>query len=105
MGGKQSIPKNILSNIVKNIQQTSLPNIKETNTFANLTNKNIIENPSVIERFADKDDSSKIMKIFGYLLLMLIIIIVLIMSYCNNDVDLSSTSSGVFQKPAKQGFF
>ncbi len=58
---------------------------------------------NIIEKFSD--DSTKNMKIFGYLLLMLIIIIVLIISYCDNDVDLSSTSSGIFQKPAKQGFF
>ncbi len=55
------------------------------------------------ERFANSENKNK--KIFGYLLIMLIIIIVLIMSYCNNTTDLSSTSSGVFQKPEHRGFF
>ena len=53
---------------------------------------------SIYENF-DNEDNNKKIKIGGYLLLMLIIIIFIIMSYCNNDIDLSATSSGVFQRP------
>ncbi len=82
-----------MDNIISNAQKMA------KNAKSNISSFN----KKMSEKFSDSKDSNKNMKVVGYLLLMLIIIIVLIMSY-NNDMDLSSTSSGVFM-PNKNNTF
>ena len=87
---------NILSNaqkMAKNAQSNMLSLRKKMNEYFNDS-----------EDSEDSKDSNKNKKIFGYLLLMLIIIIVLVMSYNEDDIELSSTSSCVFMGPMARRF-